>query len=444
MEPLIIYGLIIIAILIIIASYKKSRRHIASQQERVEEHRRQRSQRLQRIQELQDQTIAKDILIDELKTYAELVTHGIPDQYFQDTLLVGVEPDHSKAIASYIYAIQLEEFNNLDTILDLANVLYTSETNKDVLESQRLYMYVWRNGDTLQRTIANERLDQIDHYIRGERVNAYRQALQQLQDQQLAAIEAARQIQVTTQMVILPQYPQPIRPMNVAPPIPQNTQTQTVLSDSQNVHDSTLLKTMKAVSDKIKSSPQPSSLQAEINNAIARADISNLRKQQATRALMQIMETRSFVSSFEKNEDDILGSVWNIVKGKPLQEEALVNELSEMVEHGTVVCSTGRATRIMDTLNVINPEKAQFKPKWAMNREIVDKCGVVFNNAINDLDPPDRKVFEDGEPGGDYSKLVDAISKRVKSELSNDYVKSGLVSEEDLNRELDSWLPSLF
>lgn len=440
MEPLIIYGLVIIAILIIIVSYSKSHRHVVSQQERVLAHQRQRDQRVRRIRELQDQAIAKDILVDELKTYAELVTHGVPDQYFQNTLLVGVEPDHSKAIASYIYAIQLEELSNLDTILDLANVLYISETDKDVLEAQRLYTYVWRNGYPLQRAIANDRLDQIDHYLRGERVNAYRQALQNLQDQQFAAIEAAQRIQMTTQTVVLPL--QPIRPLALQ--THTHTHAQTALSDSQNVHDSTLLKTMKTVSDKIKSSPPPSSLQADIDNAIARADVSDLRKQQATRALRQIMESRSFVSSFEKNEDDLLGSVWNIVKDKPLQEEALVNELSEMVEHGTVVCSTGRATRIMDTLNVINPDKAQFKPKWAMNRELMDKCGVVFNNTINELDPPDKKIFEDGEPGGDYSKLVDAISKRVKSELSNEYVKAGLVSEEDLNRELDAWLPSLF
>jgi hypothetical protein len=136
--------------------------------------------------------------------------------------------------------------------------------------------------------------------------------------------------------------------------------------------------------------------------------------------------------------------VWSQVRGKPLEEEALINELSEMVEHGTVVCATGRATRIMDTLNIINPEKAQFKPKWAMSREIMDRCGVVFNDAVNELDPPDRKIFEDGAPDGDYSKLVEGLSRRIKSELSNEYVKSGLVSEQDLNKELDAWLPSLF
>jgi hypothetical protein len=402
--------------------------------------------------------VEPDIEAQDLKELAELYVKGIPDQYDRGKLVPGIQPNHEAAIRLLNEAIKMEYdvpgYEPIDTIIDLANLLYTSETNKDIELSRSLYLYVHQYGDTVQRAIADDRLDQIAQYVQSERINERRGTAQRDHDE-LAAANRPVQIQV-----LLPPRDQlgdqvatqarELRPRPVGgawgAAAPVRNAAPGVRNDPQNVHDSTILRSLSNTLNKLGSGEGVS--QPDIERAIVNSDLSNSRKASAMRALGTIFRTQAHVSGINATEIDALNAVWAQVRGNKDREEALITELSEMVEHGTVVCATGRAARIVDTMNILNPERVEARPKWAVAREILDKSSVLFNRHVERLSPNERRIFEADTAGptelAEYRKIAAKIEDGMRNDLREEYVRPGILTDTDLGAEVGKWMPDLF
>lgn len=413
------------------------------------------------------QLVAPDIEARDLKELAELYVKGIPDQYDRGRLVNGIQPDHEAAIRLLNEAIKMEYdvpgHEPINTIIDLANLLYTSETNKDVELSRSLYLYVHQYGDTVQRALASDRLDQIAQYIHGERINERRArelGTAQRDRDELAVANRPVQIQV-----MLP--PRPQLGDRVAQQARDNApghrlgggharadlyvdrrlqRAPEVRNDPQNVHDSTLL---RSLSDTLrKMGPGEQTRRDDIERAIVSSNVSHDRKANALRALGTIFRTQAHVSGINATEIDALDAVWAQVRGNKDREEALVTELSEMVEHGAVVCATGRAARVLDTMNIIAPGLSDARPKWAVAREILDKSSVLFNRHVDRLSPAEKAVFnmDTGSPSEikEYRRIADKVAQGMRNDLQTEYVRPGIISDTDLNAEVGKWMPDLF
>lgn len=80
-------------------------------------------------------------------------------------------------------------------------------------------------------------------------------------------------------------------------------------------------------------------------------------------------------STFGISESEALSLVWkkiNETNDKEVQQnlkETLTQQLAESVEHGHIVCSSGKITRIMSTLEGTDQSMNVVKPMWALKEE---------------------------------------------------------------------------
>ena len=360
--------------------------------------------------------------VDDLKSLSVLLTHGVPDRYDNFGMLIpGVEPNHPEAVMVMQEVIDTETQEKsphlADSVLRLADLLYVSETARDLKISKDLYERVLAIGNRAQKAEADDRLQQIDAQpmITGDiQINVF--PLDMLDD-----------LPIQTQAIIQV----PIEPVG----------------DSQNVHDSKILKGLKDQLDTLPKSPQQG---VNYNDILAKLNASSMgddQKRNAQKALDSIFANNESVMSLNTNELGALQTVWSQVKDDQSKTEAFLTELSEMVEHGHVVCATGRIARIVDTLNIIDPEKSKVKPKWALQQEILDKTNVLYKNAVDNLSTDAKNVFEaDTLPKArlpEYEKLADDIKQKIVSELEKEYVTSKLITQDELQAETQ-WLDSLF
>lgn len=227
-------------------------------------------------------------------------------------------------------------------------------------------------------------------------------------------------------------------------------------ADAQNVHDSTVVRTVKASVDRLRSAvgtqPVNQNTAQQIRHLISGANVGSDKKRKAMQALDTIERTNQNISSANTSELELLDLVWkrmhhedNKDNGQVL-EENLINELSDSIEHNVPVCSTGRFTRVLDTLNGVD-DLVQIKPKWALQQELVEKAGVIYKEQVGKLPEADRVAVEAIDPSPEQQATCDTIIDKVKSDIKNDfkttYVDSGVLTEDALNVELSKFIDAI-
>ncbi len=148
------------------------------------------------------------------------------------------------------------------------------------------------------------------------------------------------------------------------------------------------------------------------------------------RALDTIRDVNEKVSSIDSNEIEILNLVWSRINSDELKDnkedlkQTLMNQLAEMIEHNVPVCSTGRVTRLVDTLNVVDP-LINIKSSTDIRQEMLLKASKIRK----DLEDKNNNNVED-----------DVLKETITHQLKKDYVDSKILSEERFNVELNEWI----
>ena len=116
-------------------------------------------------------------------------------------------------------------------------------------------------------------------------------------------------------------------------------------------------------------------------------------------------------SRFEKSEQDVFNLIWDKVKSKNDSKELFLDGLNSGVEHGYVVCSTGKIMRMLSTLDIVDDNVPNLKPEWVIKQEIMQTIG----NTINKLTKQEKTQYE--------SEHNDNIKNIVKNRVRNKCVK---------------------
>ena len=184
-------------------------------------------------------------------------------------------------------------------------------------------------------------------------------------------------------------------------------------SDSQNVHDSSVVKSVKASLEKL----GPSGLSMEQTLVTVRVALGE--NEDALKGL-DLMETNTLpVSSLEMREVDVLRRVWGRIDAEsdPVQKEKmcemLVDRLAECGKEAS--CATGRVARVVDALATFD-ERVQLRPLWALRQEMLAKASLL---QAEESDIP--------------------LGKRLQDTFQKEYVETGLMTLEVMNAELASW-----
>lgn len=184
-------------------------------------------------------------------------------------------------------------------------------------------------------------------------------------------------------------------------------------SDSQNVHDSSVVKSVKAALQKL--GPSPLSMEQTLVN-VRRTLVGN---EDAAKGL-DLIETNTVpVSSLNMREVDVLRKVWGRIEAEADPErknnmrDMLVGRIAECGKEAS--CASGRVARMVDSLATFD-DAVNLRPLWALRQEMMAKAGVLQS--------------EESEV---------ALDKRLREQFTKDYVETGLMTMEVMEAEVASW-----
>lgn len=215
-------------------------------------------------------------------------------------------------------------------------------------------------------------------------------------------------------------------------------------NDSQNTHDSGVVSTVK---NSVKKLDQSTNMTRDLDQTKAEmlqyinSQPDSEKRKDALESFNDILNNKTTVQT-GKTLPATLNLVWNRIhdpknsENTQVLKENMFNHLAEMREHGKTVCSTGVSNKLIDVLNVVDPEVA-IKPMHAINEEMMTKSAHVRNEFVKNVD--NRELYEQGtHPQQD--ELDQNLKTNIIQELNKDYVDSGIMSKSKLKNELEKWI----
>ena len=185
--------------------------------------------------------------------------------------------------------------------------------------------------------------------------------------------------------------------------------------DAQNVHDHGVTKITKHNIDNLANNININNLNRENGGLddiratiIENNDLSVKTKEDALFVIEKLGDSKH--SSFNVTEREALAMVWDKI-GKtddPIVrtnlKETLAKQLASSIEHGNIVCSSGKITRIMSTLDGVSNEPT--RPTWAIREEI----GTLANKLR------DKYTVELGDTPAAGQRIREEFTKQVSEE----------------------------
>ena len=235
-----------------------------------------------------------------------------------------------------------------------------------------------------------------------------------------------------------------------------------IRNDHQNVHDHVVNKTLKK---SIKNLKDTTNIYISDNKSLIdiRSLINNSdsqKKDDAIKTLDYIEKKNNRLNSIDMNEIEALNLVWNRIHDPNNRDNIdnlksnLVSELAECNEpidkndkesKKTQVCTTGRFSRIIDTLNMVDYNDAvKIIPKNVLNEEMMNKAAKIRNDLIENESEQLKSAINKIETNKEEDMLIENFNNKFKQNLldtyKKDYVDSGTISEDILKSEVNKWI----
>lgn len=188
---------------------------------------------------------------------------------------------------------------------------------------------------------------------------------------------------------------------------------QVVHNDTQNVHDHSLQNIGNIIIDKLEKNKSTDSSSNDFNNNLS--ELLNRLDQKKYPHVKRVCESLNNLthSRFDKSEQDVFNLIWNKVKNKNDSKELFLDNINSAVEHGYVVCSTGKIMRMLSTLDIVDDNVPNLKPDWVIKQEIMQTIG----NTINKLTKQEKNQYESEH----NDNIKNIIKNRVRNKCLKEY-----------------------
>lgn len=390
------------------------------------------------------------------KNLGNLYRNGIPDKYIRGKKIIGVDRNLDKAVECYNNAYRYGSVDALITLADMYHYDFIEDYYQEGAseKAKDLYNYILEIGNVYQKAIANQRLSQMLENSRNDLtpfLTGYGMDGFELMPHNLTTPTPTNRDTVNPREFI-----NQIRIENGNRNGNRNV-TELIDNNPQNVHDNGVTNSVKESIKKLKLTTDRFFNVTDALNQITEfinrnVSLSNQQKDDAFKTLNTIANSNGVLSGTNDTEADALSLVWNRIhndintENRENLKNNLVNELIEAVEHGNVVCSRGRFNRIIDSLNAVDPD-VNIRPQWAYKQEMISKANVIRQDMIDKLSITDKKAVENPDPTPEQEEICDEFNKKYKTSVINtlkkDYVESGLLDENILKAEINSWIDSI-
>jgi len=172
-------------------------------------------------------------------------------------------------------------------------------------------------------------------------------------------------------------------------------------SDTQNVHDTQVSKDLRSTMALLEDAPG-----GAINDAIDACG--RLVNNNGCRVLEKIRDNPEHVMALDCTEADVLGKVWHRANhfGNSLQKKnivkAIADSINDCVENGSMVCTSGRAARIIGSLATLD-----FDHRVGHAVTVDAYRSQMFNETQKELQ---QLIAEAGNSDGDLKIVADSYS----------------------------------
>ena len=181
----------------------------------------------------------------------------------------------------------------------------------------------------------------------------------------------------------------------------------------------------------------------ENNRAEIKAFLDSLpesdKKRDAIKSFEYIYDLNTRNLSLNVRETEAIDLVWERIKDNQDLKDTFFYELSSMVENGTVVCSTGRVTRILDTLNGLDDTPVKIIPEAVIKQDMLFKASKLRDEVYSKYD----KDQLDAGTHPNQNMIDNELKDMIRETLYKEYVEQNLMDLEKFNKELDSWIDSI-
>lgn len=177
-------------------------------------------------------------------------------------------------------------------------------------------------------------------------------------------------------------------------------------SDSQNVHDHSVVQAAKENIKRLKNSigdqPQNSnnSVESVTDSILSASDLTDKQRLNALEVLEKLSTSKH--STLDISERDALDLVYRKISSTQdptLREnlkETLAKQLSSARESGYTVCSTGKIARILGTLDgVESTNTTPMKPMWAIKEEIGNMATKIREEHLSKMSSHEQNNYSD-------------------------------------------------
>lgn len=218
----------------------------------------------------------------------------------------------------------------------------------------------------------------------------------------------------------------------------------TILNDSQNVHNHTIQNISKNILNDMKKNDN--SFNKNITDFKILIQSKELAESNVTNIEMVLDSfTDNIHSKYNMSEKDVFSMCYERINNKDNIEhrnnlfDIFIQNIESGVEHGIVVCSTGKITRMLSSFDIVDEELPDLKPDWIIKQELLTKASNVREIVFNECSKEEKVIYDNYDDNYPNDKKV--VHDRIKSQIEttfkkqciDDYVNTNILSESALD-----------
>ena len=231
-----------------------------------------------------------------------------------------------------------------------------------------------------------------------------------------------------------------------------------IRNDSQNVHDTTVQRHIKHTIEKLRKLAKYNEYASnkkktitEIREMINQAEILTKKKMLALKALNAIEKENIHIYNIDMTETEVLALVWNrchSIENKyniDNLKQNLINQLIDCIVNDKPVCSQGRISRVIMTLQKVDADESlgDIKPKWAVREELQQVVAKIRNDTLSQATDAEISAYNQDLETPDNERITQRIKDNIQKKTLEDYQITGILTEIELKKELEPLLAEI-
>jgi len=196
-------------------------------------------------------------------------------------------------------------------------------------------------------------------------------------------------------------------------PVAPRTENTRIENDPQNSHDHSVVRSIRKKMEGFSEYPESKheSTKQNIHEYIIACDLNDDVKIRAIETLSSL-DTETRHPTLKMTENDILVNVWENTNVK----DNVIIQLAECVEHGNIVCHTGKCGRLVSALDTAEGE---IQPMWAIKQKLMNRAMKIRTEVLSSSGQQQRSMYENGTDTELQRKMIERFERDAREDIAH-------------------------